>query len=104
MFQRSKYDNVLTGIIVGVVVPIVAYGLLIFIYDILDDLDILHAQGLAPNFRERTIGLLALVTNLIPLQFFSKKYCQNAMRGIVFPTLIYVCLWMYFYGRELLNI
>jgi len=40
----------------------------------------------------------------LPLQYFYKKYWDNAMRGIVFPTLIFVGLWMYLYGFELLNL
>ncbi|MEO6190514.1 MAG: hypothetical protein ABIO44_09350, partial [Saprospiraceae bacterium] len=75
----------------------------LMIYDFLDKYNILNADGMAPNFRERTIGLIAIVFNAIPLQFFNKKNWLEAMRGIVFPTLGYVALWMYLYGYELLN-
>jgi hypothetical protein len=56
-----------------------------------------------PNFRERTIGLIALILNVIPMQIFNKRNWQEAMRGIVFPTLAYVILWMYLYGYDLLK-
>lgn len=99
----SPYNHVLTGILIGIVTPFVMYGILLSIYDFLDARDILNAEGFAFNFRERTIGLLAIVSNLFPLHIFNRKNWHNAMRGIVFPTLIYVGLWMYFYGLELLN-
>ncbi|NOT38323.1 MAG: hypothetical protein HOP11_13200 [Saprospiraceae bacterium] len=100
----SKYNHIATGIVVGIAVPFVMYAILLSVYDFLDSHDILNGQGFAANFRERTIGLLAIVSNLIPLHFFNRKNWQDAMRGIVFPTLLYVGLWMYLYGMELLNL
>ncbi|MEP7197296.1 MAG: hypothetical protein ABI851_12315 [Saprospiraceae bacterium] len=99
----SKYDHILTGIFCGLVIPFVGYAILLTIYDYLDDKEILNSAGMAANFRERTIGLIAIVLNVLPLQYFNKINWLNAMRGIVFPTLLLVGLWMYLYGYELLN-
>ena len=99
----SKYNKLIVGIATGLIIPFIAYALVLMIYDFLDKYNILNSDGMAPNFRERTIGLIAIVLNAIPLQFFNKKNWLDAMRGIVFPTLAYVALWMYLYGYELLN-
>lgn len=103
MYRRAKYDHIVSGIITGLIVPILGFFLFTGIYELLDHLDFLNPIGLAPNFRERTIRLLAIILNVIPTQIFNKKNWTEAMRGIVFPTLLYVGLWMYFYGYELLN-
>jgi amino acid permease len=98
-----KYDKVWIGIIAGLCVPFASYGILLMIYDKMDYYEIFNPVGLAPNFRERTIALLAVICNIIPLQIFNRKNIFNAMRGIVFPTLLYVILWMYYYGMELIH-
>ncbi|HMW40218.1 MAG: hypothetical protein K1X68_11595 [Saprospiraceae bacterium] len=103
MYQRSKYDHIISGIITGLIVPVLGFFLFTGVYELLDHLDVLNPAGLAPNFRERTIRLLAIILNVIPTQIFNKKNWAEAMRGMVFPTLLYVGLWMYFYGYELLN-
>ena len=99
-----KYDKILYGLLLGIVIPVIAYAILLMIYDQLDAWDILSGTGLAPNFRERTIGLMAILANAIPMQMANNRYLTNAMRGIIFPTLFYVCLWMYNYGFELIGI
>lgn len=101
---NSKYNSVLTGIIVGLVLPFVGYAILLLIYDQIDTWILKNSEGIQGDFRERTIGLIAIILNVLPLQYFYKKYWDNAMRGIVFPTLIFVGLWMYMYGFELLNL
>ncbi len=101
MILSNKYDRVITGILIGICVPFASYGILLVIYDQLDHWGVFNPLGMSSNFRERTIALLALICNIIPLHLFNKYFFLNAMRGIVFPTLIYVILWMYFYGLDL---
>jgi len=101
--SNHPYNKVYIGILVGLILPFVGYAILLMIYDFLDDQDIISSLGMSPNFRERTIGLIALILNVIPMQIFNKRNWQEAMRGIVFPTLAYVILWMYLYGYDLLK-
>lgn len=103
MNQLHPYNKLITGILTGLCVPFASYGILLMIYDKLDYYDIFNPVGLAPNFRERSIALFAIICNIIPLQLFNRKNFLDAMRGIVFPTLLYVVLWMYFYGMDLLR-
>ncbi|MBK8955430.1 MAG: hypothetical protein IPM34_07740 [Saprospiraceae bacterium] len=98
-----KYNKIWLGLVVGFLVPFTAYGILLSLYDQLDHWEIFNPVGLSPTFRERTVALLALVCNVIPMQFFNKRYMLFAMRGLIFPTLIYVALWMYYFGLDLLG-
>jgi amino acid permease len=84
-------------------VPFASYGILLVIYDKMDYFELFSPVGLAANFRERTIALLAIICNVIPVQIFNRRNMFEAMRGMVFPTLLYVSLWMYFYGLELIS-
>jgi len=103
MNLNKNYDTVFIGILIGLCVPFASYGILLVIYDQLDHWGILNPLGMTSNFRERTIALIAIICNVIPLQLFNRHLFLDAMRGIVFPTLIYVVLWMYFYGFDLLQ-
>ncbi|HRH99931.1 MAG TPA: hypothetical protein PK006_02665 [Saprospiraceae bacterium] len=105
MDQRisDRWDKVWWGIAVGIIMPIMGYGLLLFIYDLLDRFDILEPSMESLHFRERTIALLAIFVNILPIQFFNRIRFWDAMRGIVFPTLFYVALWMYYFGFALLQ-
>lgn len=103
MNNFTTYNKIWFGILIGLCVPFASYGILLMIYDQMDYYEIFNPVGMAANFRERTIALLAIICNVIPLQLFNKKYMFHAMRGIVFPTLFYVILWMYYYGVELLR-
>lgn len=98
-----KYNKTWIGIITGILVPFTAYGILLSLYDQLDQWEVFNPVGLTATFRERTVALFALVCNVIPMQIFAKRHMLFAMRGLVFPTLIYVALWMYYYGLDLLG-
>jgi amino acid permease len=103
MYSNHQYNKLWIGILTGLCVPFASYGILLMIYDKMDYYEIFNPAGLASNFRERTIGLISIICNIIPLQIFNKKNFLDSMRGIVFPALFYVALWMYFYGIELLQ-
>lgn len=90
-------DKVWIGLIIGFVVPFVAYGLLLFGYDQLDNLEITDPVGMGDNYRQRTVGLLAIAANIIPINIFKRRYEINKMRGIMMATMVYVVLWLYMY-------
>lgn len=97
--MRHPYDKIWTGIAAGIVVPFVLYAILLSISDALAGMDGFPMGGI----RERTLTLIALLTNVIPMQIFYRRHWDDAMRGMVFPTLIYAAIWFYRYGNELLN-
>jgi amino acid permease len=102
--RYSQYDQVWIGILIGCIVPILAYGLTLYFYDLMDQFEIFQAANSNSIFRERTIALIAIIANVIPMQLLNRRDLPNAMRGIVFPTFVYIVIWMFFYGFELLGI
>ncbi|MEL6867076.1 MAG: hypothetical protein AAFP19_21815 [Bacteroidota bacterium] len=97
-----RKNSILLGVILGALIPLVAYTLLLEIYELLATRQIISDVGLSENFRLRTIALLALAFNLIPFILYNSRWTINTMRGVVFPTFIYAVAWMVIYGIKLI--
>ncbi|MFN7115541.1 MAG: hypothetical protein ACK4TA_02000 [Saprospiraceae bacterium] len=90
------------GLAVGLVLPFVGYAILLMIYDGLDSAGLLSGRGFSENFRQRTLGIVAICLNLIALNFFQKRRFSNSMRGLVIATFIYAAVWFIYFGTKLL--
>jgi len=95
-------DQVGIGIILGAVFPIIGYIAIQSIFSGLTFLGIMDDVTSGSSIgRERTLYLLAICCNLIIFNILKRQRKDNAMRGVVFPTLIYVCCWVYLYKEVL---
>jgi len=102
MLQFFLQRNALwVGLLAGFLIPFVAYAVILLIMDGLQVVGIVDPDGMAIHFRTRTSALIAICLNIIPMNFYRKKYFIDSMRGIIFPTLIYAGLWVYFFLPEL---
>ncbi len=100
MFQK---DNIIVGIGLGLVIPFVGYALLLTLFEQLEGVGLMSPENMSSNFRLRTVALVAIALNLIPLAIYNKKRFIDTMRGFVFPTLLYVIAWFMIYGRHLIG-
>ncbi len=96
-------NSILVGIIVGAIIPFVGMAVLLEIWDQFESSGIVSDEGLTMNFRRRTLALIALSLNFIPFIIYNKKYYTDAMRGVVFPTVIYSIAWFVYYGVGLIE-
>jgi len=97
-----KKDSILIGIIIGLAVPFVGYAIVMIIFEQLVAAGLMDpASSSISSRRMRTIGLIAICTIIIPIQFFKNKRCDKTIRGLSFPFLFYVCLWIYIYKDTL---
>lgn len=101
--MQYKNDKLWIGLLIGLVLPFVGYAILLMVLEQLGASDSLADSRLNFNFRTRTLSLLALALNLIPLRFFSKRRASKALRGLVLATLAYGVVWVYNFGQQLLN-
>lgn len=92
-------DHVVIGLILGLLVPAVGYGIILFVYEQLDGLGITDAAGMGDLYRQRTVGLLAIATNIIPINIFKRRYQLNNMRGIMLATMVYAIIWIALYYK-----
>lgn len=95
-------DKLIVGLMLGLMLPVVGYAILLEIYELLSSNGIISNEGLSQTFRERTIALLAVCFNLIPFTYFNKKRMYNGMRGLVFPTVLFVMVWLFYFRTSIL--
>lgn len=87
------------GLLIGLLVPFVGYALLLTIYDQLDAMGWTSSIGFSANFRVRTLGVIAICLNLIPLNLFQRRRFGEAVRGIAVMTVIYAIAWVIYFGN-----
>lgn len=101
MFNKN---HILLGIILGICAPIVGFALIEMLFEGLESLGAIDGMtSSSAAGRTRTLSLLAICANIIPFEIYRKKRYENTMRGLVFPTIIYVGIWIYMYQEVLLG-
>jgi hypothetical protein len=93
-------DSLLLGLVLGVIVPVLGFVAIEFIFNTLTSMGLMdEVSASTGGSRFRTLIVLAICCNLIPFNIAKNRKWDQTMRGIVFPTLIYVGAWIYkFYG------
>jgi hypothetical protein len=94
-------DRLWIGVVVGIMLPVVSLALLMSLYGLLEQLGWAESIGLRNQFRIRTLAVLAIATNLIPFTMYNRRYFIHSMRGMIFPTLVYVAIWFFYFRGEL---
>jgi hypothetical protein len=95
-------DSFITGILLGVMVPILGYTIIEFLVDFFISKGWIDnpVSSYAIDHMNRTILLISICTILIPFQISLNKRWDYTMRGMILPTLIYVGAWVYkFYDQ-----
>ncbi len=96
-------DSIIMGLAVGAIVPVVGYMFIDFVFDLLVDFNLMsYVRDGLDTRRARTILLLAICFNLIPFNISKRRQWDDTMRGIIFPTLIYVGFWVYTFRHQLM--
>jgi len=96
-------DSILTGFVLGAIVPVLGYIVIEFLFNLLTQWGLMEEVSLSSaGKRFRTTLLLAICCNLIPFQIAKNYRWDDTLRGIVFPTLIYVGFWVFTFSRNLL--
>lgn len=90
-------NTILFGILVALLTPFVAYLILTLLNQGLETLDFTTRSGGAFSLSRRLILLMSVCANVIPFEYFRRYYFDNAMRGVVVPTLVYLFAWAFTY-------
>lgn len=98
----KENNNILMGILIGVTVPLLGYIVIEMLFDILTDQGIMDevTQGSSAK-RQRTMALIALCFNIIPLQIIKSRIFGSIIKGIVIITMVYAALWFIYFGSSL---
>lgn len=95
-------NSIPVGLAIGIVLPLAVFGLLLLLYQQLETAGVVSGEGFSPMFRERTAGIIAICCNLVPLNAFQRRRATNSMRGVVLATVLYVILWVIYFGKFIL--
>ncbi len=87
-------NSLFQGLAMGIVIPILAFGLFLLV---LDNLESIGAV------RQRTLAIIAICLNIIPFNIYQKRRFTQSMRGLATATVIYAVIWVIVYGSQILN-
>jgi hypothetical protein len=90
-----------TGLVVGLLLPAVSFMILYQVFSLLEIKGAASGTGLSPNFRERTLAILAIAFNLIPLNIYRRRRWDLSIRGVVVATSLLAIFWVARYGITL---
>lgn len=96
--MNSKYDNILVGMAAAAAVASIGYGICTFGVELVSS-----ALETKMNFRTRSLALIGICLNVIPMNYFRKRYFNKSLRGVVIGTFLLAATWFAYFGQELLN-
>lgn len=96
-------NTIVIGLAAGAIIPVLGFVVIEFIFETLSNFGLMDSGGIGYySKRFRSLALFAICCNLIPLNYFKRQRWDQAMKGVVFPTLIYAGFWVYKYMSILL--
>ncbi|TXF86715.1 hypothetical protein FUA23_19230 [Neolewinella aurantiaca] len=93
-----KNDHLWVGLVVSIIIPAIAYVLLLQLQAMIGE-----GAGKAISFELRTVALIAICLNVMPLNYFRKTYRNRSLRGLATGTMILAMAWFFYFGRDLLG-
>jgi len=98
-----RKDSMVKGILFGLLIPIIAFGLLQGLNLIVADNPDLLKTKRGFLFSQRLITITSICFNAVPAQKFLNRKEDESIRGIVFPTFAFLTYWMITYLPNLLD-
>ena len=95
-------NSIVTGLVLGCIVPVLGFIVVQFIFYTLTQFGLMaEVTASSEGRRLRTLALIGICFNLIPFNISKNNRWDQTMRGIVFPTLVYVGAWLFRFYSEL---
>jgi len=96
--MKIHQGNAFIGLGIGIFLPCLAYYILVFLFTLAANNGIIDEAPMdMASSRFRTITLIAICANILPLQLFSRRKENKSIKGLVTATLILAGVWMYFF-------
>lgn len=99
MFNKNE---IWTGFLFGIILPVAGFLVLMQMFSLLEIKGAASGAGLSADFRERTLAIVAVALNLIPMQIYRNRRWDKAIRGIVIATSVLALVWVVRYGVKLM--
>ena len=88
-----RENSLMIGLAIGVTVPILGYVFLDSVLGVVEGLGVTGRDGTPIAFRERSLMIMALCTNLLPFWIYNRFRADATMRGVFIATAIYGAIW-----------
>ncbi|PHN04109.1 hypothetical protein [Flavilitoribacter nigricans] len=88
-------NEIWIGLVVGLLLPFVGYALL------LSASDYIINNNLGSGFRPRSLALIAVCLNIIPMNVFMSRGQGQSMRGLLIMTIVYAVVWFLYFRESL---
>lgn len=100
--SSNRVMGILKGLVIGLLIPFIGYFLVKGVFSILVSSGLMDevTSGISSR-RLRTITLISICLNMIPIQFLNKRSGTNNIRGIVLATLILAFTWLFYFKDSL---
>ena len=83
MFYRNE---IWVGLLFGLLLPLCSFVILFEIFNLLESKGAASGTGFSDNFRERTLAIVAIALNILPMNLYKKRRWDLSMRGVVIAT------------------
>lgn len=96
MFKFLKKDSFLLGIILGILMPAICFGILYYLNITFPN----HQNNDQPIFKLTTIFIVSLIPNAIALRLYLVNLkADKTGKGILFVTFIFAIIFMILYYK-----
>jgi hypothetical protein len=89
LFRRN---NLNIGIGLGIIVPIVVFGLLYGITGLF-----------GVHFKPRSLAIISIALNMLLIRFFRKNRANESIRGTVIATFVMAFVWFAWFYKEIMD-
>lgn len=89
-------DQIWLGALIGLLVPALAFFLISNSNELISSL-----INRSFNWQERTVAIMAICCNMIPMGSFRRNYLNKSLRGLIMITMALTIAWFFMYGRAL---
>lgn len=96
--MTPEKDHMWRGVLFGIVFPVL--GAFTFYYIFMGFGNENQSGSLSAAFRMRTSALLGIACNLLVLNYFRRRYMNNAIRGLVVTTLVLAVIWALYFTTQ----
>ncbi len=97
---QHPWNKVWVGLLIGLVVPFVGYAVWQTFFELLAS----FGNNPTASFRPRTMVVLGIFLNLIPLQISKKRKWHDHIRGLGISTVLCAIGWVVYYRAEFFNL
>ena len=89
---------------IGATFPVLGYYLVEVLFDFLTNQGLMDAVSAGSSGKRlRTLALIAICTNIIPIQLLNNRYILKTVKGVLIATFIYCAIWFVNFGQALLG-